>query len=42
MQHSEATESHCGGVTLDQMTGVESSHAFTEVTQNKSSQGSLV
>lgn len=29
MQHSEATESHCGGVTLDQMTGVESSHAFT-------------
>lgn len=29
MQRSGATESHCGGVTLDQMTGVESSHALT-------------
>lgn len=29
MQYSGATESHCGGATLDQMTGVESSHALT-------------
>lgn len=27
-QHSGATESHCGGVTLDQMTGVESSRTL--------------